>query len=112
VGRAFEVQFLPQRIAVRVDAAGVRRQPIGEAGSLLDLALAAGLPIEHSCGGLAACATCHCIVRSGGQSLSPAGAEELAQLPNAVGRVAESRLSCQAVPDGRCDVVVEIPVLE
>jgi 2Fe-2S ferredoxin len=49
------------------------------------------------------------IVKQGFESLNEAGDPELDQLDNARGVTARSRLACQAVPDGSCDVVVEIP---
>jgi 2Fe-2S ferredoxin len=65
--------------------------------------------MDHSCGGIAACATCHCYVVKGGASLTPPAADELAMLERALHRRADSRLACQAVPDRSIDVVVERP---
>jgi 2Fe-2S ferredoxin len=42
----------------------------GLPGSILDIALANGIDIDHSCGGVCACSTCHCIVREGDSTLS------------------------------------------
>src|SRR5437773_3285834 len=39
-------------------------------GSILDIALANGVEIDHVCGGVCACSTCYCIVREGSESLS------------------------------------------
>ena len=80
-----------------------------ESGSVLHRALAAGVALDHSCGGIAACATCHCYVVEGGASIDPPKADELAMLERAVDRRPNSRLGCQAVPDGSLDVVVQIP---
>jgi len=80
-----------------------------EPGSILQQALAAGVKIDHSCGGLAACATCHCYVVQGAESLAPPAADELAMLERAIARRPESRLACQAVPDGSRNVVVQVP---
>lgn len=107
----YTVRFLPRGTTVRVAAPGRRLGEIGEPGSLLDIALAHGVPIDHTCGGLASCATCHCVVRAGAASIPPPAAAESAQLVNAVGRQAGSRLACQAVPNGTAAVVVEIPAL-
>lgn len=107
----FRVTFLPAGITVTA-VEGKRLGDVGEAGSLLDVALAHGVAVDHSCGGVAGCATCHCIVREGSDTLPPPAAGELAQLRNAVGRGAQSRLSCQAVPRGGAELVVEIPLLE
>jgi 2Fe-2S ferredoxin len=65
--------------------------------------------MEHTCGGVCACSTCHSIVRQGLASCSEATEEEEDQLEEAPGLTIQSRLSCQCVPDGTMDLVVEIP---
>ncbi|MBM4112369.1 MAG: 2Fe-2S iron-sulfur cluster binding domain-containing protein, partial [Phycisphaerae bacterium] len=37
----------------------------GEGESLLEIALDNGINIEHACGGVCACSTCHVYVESG-----------------------------------------------
>ena len=81
----------------------------GQEGSILDLAYGAGVEINHSCGGVCACATCHVIVREGLKSCSEATEDELDMLDTAPAITPESRLSCQCVPDGTQDLVVVIP---
>ena len=49
----------------------------GRPGSLLDIALTHGVQIEHACGGVGVCATCHVIVAKGEENLSPPTDEEL-----------------------------------
>jgi 2Fe-2S ferredoxin len=48
-------------------------------------------------------------VLQGFESCPEASEEEEDMLDNAPGLTAQSRLACQAVPNGSCDVVVEIP---
>ena len=79
----------------------------GEPGSLLDVALNFGLPLEHVCGGNCACTTCHVIVRSGGSNLSDMQDEEADRLDTAWDLTPDSRLACQAIVRG--DVVCEVP---
>ena len=63
---------------------------------LLDAAQAAGLPLEGTCDGDMACATCHVIVdASDFARLPPAGAEEEELLDLAYAATRHSRLSCQ-----------------
>jgi 2Fe-2S ferredoxin len=81
----------------------------GLPGSILDVALAQGIEIDHACGGVCACSTCHVIVRAGGESCSPASEGEEDQLDNAPGLEPQSRLACQCVPNGIRDLVVEVP---
>jgi len=81
----------------------------GEPGSLLDIALGHGIEIDHACGGVCACSTCHVIVREGFDTIPEADEDEEDQLDLAPGLTPRSRLACQAVPDGSVDVIVEIP---
>ena len=55
----------------------------GQPGSVLDIAMGAGLDIEHACGGVCACSTCHVIVKEGLDSCSEATDDELDQLDEA-----------------------------
>jgi len=82
---------------------------IGLDGSLLAIAEEAGVEINHSCGGVCACSTCHVYVTLGLKSCSPATEDEEDMLDEAPAVTTESRLSCQCVPDGTSDVVVVIP---
>ena len=79
----------------------------GKPESILDVALNFGIQLEHACGGSCACTTCHVIVKSGDDNLSPADDDELDRLDMAPGLTLHSRLGCQAVVTG--DVSVEIP---
>ena len=81
----------------------------GKAGSLLDILMHNGVRVDHACGGICSCSTCHVIVRSGGRSCSPADDSEEDMLDTAVGLTPQSRLACQCVPDGSEDIEVEIP---
>lgn len=82
---------------------------IGLDGSLLAIAEEAGVEINHSCGGVCACSTCHVYVKDGFKSCSSATENEEDELDKAPALTTESRLSCQCVPDGSADVVVVIP---
>jgi len=105
----FKITFLPMNVTVDVDPEKIPYGVTGLPGSILDIALANGIEIDHSCGGVCACATCHCIVRSGGETISEMIDAEDYQLSFAPGLTPSSRLSCQSVPDGTRDLVVEIP---
>ena len=105
----FRVTFLPAGDVIEVDPAELPFGRDGKPGSLLDIALGNDLEVDHACGGVCACSTCHIIVRSGFESLCAASDEEEDQLDNAPGLEPTSRLACQAVPDGSRDLVVEVP---
>lgn len=107
--RPFTITFLPSNVTVHVDPTKLPYDEGGLPGSILDIALAHDIDIEHSCGGVCACSTCHVYVRSGGQSIAEATEDEEDQLDEAPALLPCSRLSCQSVPDGTCDLVVEMP---
>lgn len=81
----------------------------GLAGSVLDIALASGVDIDHACGGVVACSTCHIVVTEGLESCNESSEAEEDQLEKAPGLTSRSRLACQLVPNGSCNLVVTIP---
>ncbi len=81
----------------------------GHPGSILRTLLSNGVDIDHACGGVCACSTCHIYVRRGGETAPEPIEEEEDMLDMAPALAEESRLACQCVPDGSRDVVVEIP---
>lgn len=95
--RTFKVTFLPQQRTVEVR----------EGASVLDAAVKGALPLEHACGGVCACSTCHVIVRQGFDKLEPASEREEDMLDNAPCLTPQSRLGCQI--EVHDDLVVEIP---
>ena len=48
--------------------------------SILDIAIANDIPLQHACGGFCACTTCHVHVKSGMEALSPMDEEESERL--------------------------------
>ncbi|MBK9129840.1 MAG: 2Fe-2S iron-sulfur cluster binding domain-containing protein [Phycisphaerales bacterium] len=64
--------------------------------TLLDIALRHGVPVDHACGGVCACSTCHVKVEQGADALSEAGDDEQDQLDTARDVGLTSRLGCQA----------------
>ena len=101
------VTFLPLNKTVEVDDSKYPLADHGKPGSLLDIALANDIELEHTCGGSCACTTCHVIVRAGAENLSEMAEDEEDRLDMAEGLTIRSRLGCQAVVRG--DVAVEIP---
>ena len=103
----YKITFQPANVTVEVDPANFPPNHFGKPGSLLDIATANNVPIEHACGGVGICSTCHVIVTAGMENLSPASDEELDAVDSAPGNTLTSRLACQAVVNG--DVTVTVP---
>lgn len=98
-------------IKVAVDPTKIPYGPTGLPGSILDVAMANGVDLEHVCGGVCACSTCHVIVKQGLESCSEGTDDEFDQLDEAPITTLQSRLGCQCVPNGTKDIVVEIPAV-
>jgi len=105
----FTITFLPMNVTVEVAPEKIPYGDTGQPGSILDIALANGIDVDHSCGGVCACSTCHCIVREGLETISEMSEAEDEELSFAPGLTPNSRLSCQSVPDGSRNLIVEIP---
>ncbi|MET0856414.1 MAG: ISC system 2Fe-2S type ferredoxin [Telluria sp.] len=76
--------------------------------SICDALLDNGVEIEHACGKVGACTTCHVVVTEGFDSLNEIDENEEDLLDRAWGLQPHSRLSCQARV-AETDLVVEIP---
>ena len=98
-----------ERHEIQVDPGQLPLSSEGLPGSVLEIALGSDLEIDHACGGVVACSTCHVHVREGFDSCPESTDAEEDQLDYAPGLSDQSRLACQCVPDGSVDVVVEVP---
>lgn len=111
--KVYKVTFLDEEtgtaVEVTADPAKIPYADHGLEGSILDIAEGAGVSVNHSCGGVCACSTCHVYVTSGGKSCPAATDDEEDMLDEAPAVTPESRLACQCVPDGTQDVTVVIP---
>ncbi|MCA8975088.1 MAG: 2Fe-2S iron-sulfur cluster binding domain-containing protein [Planctomycetes bacterium] len=79
--------------------------------TILQATSAQGVDLDHACGGVCACSTCHVVIERGGDCFAEASEDELDRLDEARGVRLESRLGCQArlerMPaDGRIDIVI------
>jgi 2Fe-2S ferredoxin len=106
---SYTITFLPENRTVVVDPESLPYSREGRPGSILEIAEGHGIDIDHACGGVCACSTCHVIVRAGLESCNEATEDEEDMLDNAPGLELQSRLACQTVPNGTTDVVIEIP---
>lgn len=80
-----------------------------EGESVLDVALNNGIQLQHNCGGVCGCSTCHIYVESGMNDLPDITDKEEDYIDRAVDPRINSRLACQCVVQGGEDLVVTIP---
>ena len=78
--------------------------------SLLELALENDIAIEHACGGVCACSTCHVHLDQGEDAFNEPEDEELDRVEEAPGNDFSSRLSCQAkIQNADEQITVRVP---
>lgn len=94
---------------IEVDPAKIPYGETGLPGSVLDILLNNDVDVDHACGGVCACSTCHVYVKEGAETCSESTDEEQDMLDLAPDLKPSSRLACQCVPSGNKDLVVEIP---
>jgi ferredoxin, 2Fe-2S len=83
--------------------------PGAEGESVLDVALNNGIQLQHNCGGVCGCSTCHVYIESGMDDLPEITDKEEDYIDRAVDPRINSRLACQCVVQGGQDLVVTIP---
>lgn len=108
----FTIEFVMQGSPskkVEIDPSNIPSGGTGLPGSILDIAMGLDIDIDHACGGVCACSTCHIIVKEGFDTCSESTDDEEDQLDKAPGLKPTSRLACQCVPNGKKNIVVEIP---
>jgi 2Fe-2S ferredoxin len=103
------VTFLPQGKTVEFEFGTLPYGRHGKPMSFLDVAENQGIFLDHACGGVCACSTCHILVKSGENGLSEPKDDELDRLDMAADQQLNSRLGCQAVITRPGEYVIEIP---
>lgn len=76
---------------------------------LLEVAVEHGINIEHACGAVCACSTCHIYVEKGMDQVTEATEAEEDRVEEAPGLQRNSRLSCQCLIVGDGPIVVRVP---
>lgn len=112
--RPYTVTFIKPdktQLTVQVTPDKIPYGPTGLPGSILDIAMGAGIDLEHVCGGVCACSTCHVVVKRGLETCNEGTDDEFDQLEEAPALTLQSRLGCQCVPNGTTDIVIEIPAV-
>lgn len=103
------VTFRPEGKTVEFPFGSLPYDGHGEPMSFLDVAENYGIFLDHACGGVCACTTCHLHVIQGQKSITEPEELELDRLDLAPGLQLNSRLGCQAVILKPGTYVVEIP---
>lgn len=82
--------------------------PIAEGESVLDVCLENGIELQHNCGGVCGCSTCHIYVNRGMDNIQEISDKEEDFIDRAVNPRINSRLGCQCILiDG--DIEVTLP---
>jgi len=82
--------------------------PAAEGESVLDICLENGIELQHNCGGVCGCSTCHVYVNKGMDNIQEISDKEEDFIDRAVNPRITSRLGCQCVLiDG--DIEITIP---
>ncbi len=107
--RKYKITFRPTNVTVEVDPSQLPYGDQGLPGSIMDIALKHGIELDHACGGVCACSTCHVVITEGLDTCNEPSEDEEDQLDDAYGLTPQSRLACQCVPNGTRGIVVEVP---
>jgi 2Fe-2S ferredoxin len=105
----FQTEGQPESKAVEFEFGSLPYDGHGEPMSFLDVAENFGVFLDHACGGVCACTTCHLHVIAGAKGISEAEDKELDRMETAPGIQLNSRLGCQAVIERPGVYVVDIP---
>lgn len=78
--------------------------------SVLDVALNNGIQLQHNCGGVCGCSTCHVYIEQGMDDLPEISDKEEDFIDRAIRPRLNSRLACQCVlPNAQLALAVTIP---
>lgn len=80
-----------------------------EGESILDVALDHGIHLNHNCGGVCGCSTCHVYIEQGEDFLPEMSDREEEYVDRARNPKYNSRLACQCRLTGGGDLVVIVP---
>lgn len=80
-----------------------------EGETILEVALDNDVELQHNCGGVCACSTCHVYVEKGMDDLREITDKEEDFIDRAVSPQLNSRLSCQCEMEADADIEVLVP---
>lgn len=85
---------MSEELTIRFQGHGDFPGKLGE--TILEVALRNKVDLDHACGGVCACSTCHVRIEQGADCLSESSEDEEDQLDKARDLGLNSRLGCQA----------------
>lgn len=81
--------------------------PIAKGESVLDVCMEHGIELQHNCGGVCGCSTCHIYVVNGMDNIQEISDKEEDFIDRAVNPRINSRLGCQCViENGNLEVLI------
>ena len=80
---------------------------VGE--SVLDVALEHDITLQHNCGGVCGCSTCHVYIEKGMNDLPEISDREEDYIDRAINPKITSRLACQCILKENTEITVKIP---
>lgn len=102
------VTFEPEGKTVEFEFGTLPYEHHGKPMSFLDVAENFNIFLDHACGGVCACTTCHLWIKDQA-GISEADDDEIDRMDMAADQQLKSRLGCQATITRPGDYVVEIP---
>ncbi|MBK8388109.1 MAG: 2Fe-2S iron-sulfur cluster binding domain-containing protein [Saprospiraceae bacterium] len=85
-------------------------EQVEEGYSILEVTEGHDIHLNHNCGGVCACSTCHIYVLKGEDQVEEISDKEEDFIDRAINPKLESRLACQCIIlDADADIVVQIP---
>ncbi len=96
--KKYKITFLPSGKTIEVDPEKIPYGHNGLPGSILDISEGIKAGLDHACGGVCACSTCHVIVQQGLESCNEATDAELDELDEAPGITPKSSRASAARP--------------
>jgi len=109
--RTVPVRFiLEDPVSLGVDAGTTEVEVMAAVGqNILEVAMENGIHIEHTCGGVCACSTCHVYLEAGEDITSEPEDDELDRVEEAPGLQINSRLSCQTKILSEGAITIKVP---
>ena len=103
--------MLPSTVTFQFQDGQLAQTHVGASGeSVLDVALNNGIKLQHNCGGVCGCSTCHVYIEQGMDELPEISDKEEDFIDRAISPRINSRLACQCVlPHEQLKVVVLVP---